>query len=593
MLVSLRPVIEVTVVTNMNKSIVLSFAVMLLVSACGGGGDSEPPAIETPVEQPAPPTTPPAPPTTPPDPPSPPTTPNLDVQAEEAARLLNQASFGPSAQSIEDVMNLGIAGWIEQQLAMPISSHADFVELARFREGVVGDGTVSRERRIEAWWEIALQGDDQLRQRVAFALSEILVVSENSVFEEDTLGIALYYDILAEHAFGNYRDLLEDVTLSPIMGLYLSMLGNQRPNIELNIRPDENYAREVMQLFSIGLVELDTDGTVLLDGSGVPIPTYDQDIIEAFARVYTGWNFAGATAQTFNRFFFNYNTREPMLPIEAFHDTTEKTLLNGFVVPAGQTAEEDLTMALDNIFNHANVGPFISKQLIQKLVTSNPTSGYVERVAAVFDDDGAGVRGNLAAVVRALLLDEEAREGPTSLPDTFGKLREPILVATHLWRAFQAESPDGIFSLGFPEFFFNQAPLAAPSVFNFFSPSFMPQGLISGQGLFAPEFQIATDTFLARQSNFLSFSVFAGHSQIEDQTDDRILIDLSEEIALADSAEDLLTHLDILLMAGSMSDSMRDILRVAYEQTADFDPIDRVTNLIFLIMSSPQYVIQK
>ena len=438
-----------------------------------------------------------------------------------------------------------------------------------------------------------MQGDDQLRQRVAFALSEIMVASENSVFAQDTLGIALYYDILAENAFGNFRELLEDVTLSPIMGLYLSMLGNQRANVELNIRPDENYAREVMQLFSIGLVELNNDGTIILDGNGSPIPTYDQDTIEAFARVYTGWNFAGATAQTFNRFFFNYNTREPMLPIDAFHDTTEKVLLNDFVVPAGQTAREDLAMALDNIFNHDNVGPFISKQLIQKLVTSNPTPAYVERVANTFNDDGTGVRGNLGAVVRDLLLDEEAREGPTDFPDTFGKLREPILVATHLWRAFRAESPDDVFSLGFPEFFFNQAPLAAPSVFNFFSPSFMPQGLVSQQGLFAPEFQIATDTFLARQSNFLAFSVFAGHNQIEDQTDDRILIDLSEEIALADNPEDLLTHLDILLMAGSMSDNMRDILITAYEQTAGFEPTDRITNLIFLIMSSPQYVIQK
>ena len=563
----------------MKKLIILSLLAPLVLSACGGGGSDEAPPAAPPVEE-----------STPPDPP---TSPDLDVQAEEAARLLNQASFGSSSESIEDVMNLGIEGWIDQQLETPASSHADFVNLARLREGVAEDENVSRERRIEAWWEIALQGDDQLRQRVAFALSEIMVVSENSVFNQDTLGIALYYDMLADNAFGNYRDLLEDVTLSPIMGLYLSMLGNQRPDVERNIRPDENYAREAMQLFSIGLVELNNDGTVRLDGSNQPIPTYDQDIIEGFARVYTGWNFAGATVQTFNRFFFNYNTQEPMEPVEAFHDTGEKTLLNDFVVPAGQTAEQDLAMALDNIFNHPNVGPFISKQLIQKLVTSNPTPAYVDRVASVFNDDGNGVRGNLGAVVRALLLDEEAREGPSDFPDTFGKLREPLLIATHLWRAFRAESPDGVFSLGFPEFFFNQAPLAAPSVFNFFSPSFMPQGLISEQGLVAPEFQIATDTFLARQSNFLSFSVFAGHNQIEEQTDDRILIDLSEEVALADSSEDLLTHLDILLMAGGMSDDMRAILTTAYEQTAEFEPIDRVTNLIFLIMSSPQYVIQK
>lgn len=550
---------------------------VLLLSGCGGGSSNQ---DSTPIVTPQPLPTP------------PPVAVEPPSQAQ-AARLLNQGSFGPRTTDIDTVVALGIEGWIDSQIDAPISSHAQGVNDARFSEGALANQTVSRERRIETWWKIALQGEDQLRQRVAFALSEILVVSENSVFNEDTLGIALYYDILVNHAFGNYRDLLEDITLSPIMGLYLSMLGNQAPDSALNIRPDENFARESMQLFSIGLVELNLDGTMRLDENGLAIPTYNQDIIENYARVYTGWNFAGANEQTFTQFSRNYNTREPMQPVQAFHDTDEKSLLNNTFVPQGQTAEQDLAIALDTLFNHQNVAPFISKQLIQKLVTSNPTPAYVERVARVFNDDGNGVRGNLAAVVKALLMDEEARNGPELLPNTFGKLREPILVATHLWRAFDGESPDGVFSLGFPEFFFNQAPLAAPSVFNFFSPDFTPQGIISEQGLVAPEFQIATDTFLARTSNFLSFSIFAGHNQIEDQTDERILIDLSTELALADDPEQLISHLDILLMAGQMSDEMRDIIFAEYTQTLTFEPIDRITNLIFLIMSSPQYSIQK
>ncbi|MBO1256050.1 DUF1800 domain-containing protein [Alteromonas sp. 5E99-2] len=551
---------------------------LLLLSGCGGGDSSnqEPAPIADPQPVPAP----------PPIAVEPPT-------RAQAAQLLNQGSFGPRTSDIDNVVALGIEGWIDSQINAPSSSHAQGVNNARLIEGVSDNQTVSRERRIETWWEIALQGEDQLRQRVAFALSEILVVSENSVFNEDTLGIALYYDILVNHAFGNYRDLLEDITLSPIMGLYLSMLGNQAPDNTLNIRPDENFARESMQLFSIGLVELNLDGTLRLDENGLAIPTYNQDIIENYARVYTGWNFAGANEQTFTQFSRNYNSRAPMQPIQAFHDTNAKTLLNNTFVPQGQTAEQDLAIALDSLFNHQNVAPFMSKQLIQKLVTSNPTPAYVERVARVFNDDGNGVRGNLAAVVKALLMDEEARNGAELQPNTFGKLREPILVATHLWRAFDGESPDGVFSLGFPEFFFNQAPLAAPSVFNFFSPDFTPQGIISDQGLVAPEFQIATDTFLARTSNFLSFSIFAGHNQIENQTDDRILIDLSTELALADDPEELISHLDILLMAGQMSDEMRDILFAEYTRTLTFAPVDRITNLLFLIMSSPQYAIQK
>jgi uncharacterized protein (DUF1800 family) len=260
--------------------------------------------------------------------------------------------------------------------------------------------------RIDAWWKAVMQSDDQLRQRVAFALSEILVVSDlNNDLRSQPEGMVTYYDLLLTHAFGNFRDLLEAVTLSPIMGTYLSHLGNEKADDALNIRPDENYAREVMQLFTIGLDELNQDGTAKLDANGNTIATYGQAEIEGFARVFTGWTFAGS--ETFKRKSRDYVA--PMQAFEEYHSQRQKTLLNGDIIPQGYSAQESLQLALDNLFNHQNVAPFISKQLIQRLITSNPTPQYVERIASVFNDNGEGVRGDLAAVVKAIYLDDEAR----------------------------------------------------------------------------------------------------------------------------------------------------------------------------------------
>lgn len=511
----------------------------------------------------------------------------------ESARFLNTASFGATVSSIENVSNIGFEGWLNEQIALPASSHVAYLQALESNLNLAEDEKLHRKERLEAWFTHAITAPDQLRQRVAFALSEIFVVSDQSTFGDDTYGLANYYDLLINNAFGNYRDLLEQVTLSPIMGMYLSVLGNEKPNEEANIRPDENYAREVMQLFSIGLVELNNDGSEKRQ-NGQSIPTYNQETIKAFAHVYTGWNFNGTTADTWWQFYRNYNSMMPMTAVEAFHDTSEKHLLNNVVIPENQTAKQDLDIALDNLFNHPNIAPFIGKQLIKKLVTSNPSPAYVARVSATFNNNGQGIRGDLGAVIKAILLDQEAMDG-TSSNVNFGKVREPILRAVHLWRTFDASSPNNRFQFNWPDYAFAQAPLSAHHVFNFFSPDYAPPGIVSDNNLIAPELEIVTENFLTRTSNFLAYSTFWGHTEHEDERDDenRILIDMISLKPMVDDTEKLLTHLNMLLLGGTMSTQMQDILTEAFNKTSDQAVNDRLSNLLFIIMISPQYTVQR
>ena len=389
---------------------ILAIVTSMMLVACGGGGGS---SNSTPIPPPLPP---------------PPT-----VTKAEAFQLLNQTTFGATEQAANGVIDSGIEAWIDNQFVQPASLQLPYLQSLPRPQPI---GLLNGDR-VDIWFQNAIDGNDQLRQRVAFALSEIMVVSQLGALQQAPYALASYYDMLARNAFGNYRDLIEDVTLHPAMGVYLSVLGNQKPNPALNIRPDENYARELMQLFSIGLVELNIDGTPKLDDQSQPIPTYDQAVIEGFAHVYTGWNWAG-----FARFEFarptEANQTQPMQLYPDFHDTGEKLLLNGVVLPAGQSGQQDLAAALDNVFNHPNVGPFMAIRLIQRLTTSNPSPAYVQRVAEVFNDNGAGVRGDLRAVVKAILMDAEAR--PELPMEIDGKLKEPLLRLTQLWRAYDATS---------------------------------------------------------------------------------------------------------------------------------------------------------
>jgi len=551
--------------------------VALTLTACGGGESAEeiqPQPVPVPVPTPTP------------EPPPLPTN-------NESARFLNMATFGANVSSIENVSRIGFEDWLDEQIALPATSHVAYLQILEPTLNLAEDERLRRGERLEAWFTHAITAEDQLRQRVAFALSEIFVVSEHSTFSDDTYGLANYYDLLLNNAFSNYRDLLEEVTLSPIMGMYLSVLGNQKPNEEENIRPDENYAREVMQLFSIGLVELNNDGSEKLQ-NGQSIPTYNQDTIKAFAHVYTGWNFNGATEETWWKFYQNYNSMEPMTAVDSFHDTSEKQLLNNVVVPANQTAEQDLAIALDNLFNHENVAPFIGKQLIKKLVTSNPSPEYVARVSAVFNDNGQGVRGDLGTVIKTILLDQEAIEGTNSNAN-FGKIREPLLRAVHLWRSFEASSPNDRFQFNWSNYAFAQTPLGAHHVFNFFSPDYAPPGIVSENNLIAPELEIVTENYLTRTSNFLAYSTFWGHTEFEDENtkEARILIDMTSLKPMINNTNELLDHLDMLLLGGTMNDEMRVILTAAFDETSEQEVNERLSNLLFLIMISPQYTVQR
>ncbi|RTZ60289.1 MAG: DUF1800 domain-containing protein [Gammaproteobacteria bacterium] len=530
----------------------------------------------------------------------------------ESARFLTQTTFGPTSASITHLQNLpSFNAWLNEQFAMPASLSQEAYVRSRCPE-VEGNPGCGQDTwvpsRHDQWWTNIIEGQDQLRQRVAFALSQIFVVSGKAPALSDTqFGLANYYDMLVQNAFGNYRTLLEKVTLHPVMGIYLSMVRNQKADPANNIRPDENYAREVLQLFSIGLHKLNLDGSLKLDANQHAIPTYGQNTIKEFARVFTGWNYAGIG---WDDWFGDSDRTQPMTAVAQYHDTGEKHLLNGAVLPAGNSAEQDMTAALDNIFNHPNVGPFISKQLIQRLVTSNPTPAYVARVASAFNNNGSGVRGDLKAVVRAILLDAEARNGPTSLPDTFGKLREPLLRISHLYRAFKAQKRDGgewneypgtaVYSFsGISTYHMEgdtgQGLLRSPSVFNFYLPDYSPSGEIRRAGLVAPEFQIVNENTVAAVANAINSSIRADSNASWTSP-----LDLSVEEAMVDDANAILDHLNLLIFSNQMSAGIRQILHDHlldtsrwWGDTPEEERRNKVRDLISLSFMSPDYQIQR
>jgi uncharacterized protein (DUF1800 family) len=479
--------------------------------------------------------------------------------------------------------------------------------------------------RQERWFANVLRGEDQLRQRVAFALSQIMVVSQIGALSDLPFAHADYHDMLARNAFGNFRTLLEDVTLHPAMGIYLSMLGNRRAVANTNLRPDENYAREMMQLFSIGLVQLNIDGSVKTDATGQPAPTYDQAIIEGFARVFTGWTWACpstlptctfTTARVQLGFAANYNQVKPMQLYADQHEAGTKQLLNytgaalpGGLVPANQTGAKDLADALDNVFNHPNVGPFIAKQLIQKLVTSNPSRAYVQRVAERFNNDGTGRRGNLEAVVRAILLDAEARNAASgSGAATAGKLKEPLLRLTQFWRAYGVTSASGKlgvarnFSGGTPSAQFGQGQGLSPSVFNFFSPSYAPPGEIADGGFVAPEMQLATEILAASSTNYFYTQAFSRtQAQAANLNADDMYITTTDELAIAGDSEALINRVAERLLggAGQMSAALKTEAKAQIERTTvpatnqTTALATRTADAIYFVVTSPEYALQR
>lgn len=571
-------------------------------SGGGGGGGSVPaePTVPDPVPDPVP-----APAPAPAEPPDRPA----------AARFLTQASFGPDEASIARVQALGYAGWIDEQFAVPASSHvANWDALTAQLRTVNPSAWAGQDGVFNSFWRTAVTADDQLRQRVALALSEIFVISMQDTFVgNEPRAVAHYLDMLAARGSGRYRELLEGVALHPMMGRYLSSLGNRKADTRTGRVPDENFAREVMQLFSIGLYRLNSDGTQQL-ADGQPIETYGPADITGLARVFTGWSWACPVAPTvtnatcFSTGSVSVNgtsrsdperSMKPMILYPGMHAPEEKRFL-GALVPANTDGETSLRIALDTLASHTNVAPFISRQLIQRLVTSNPSPAYVRDVAQVFTATG----GDLKAVVKALLLHAEART-PSA---TGGKVREPLLRMTAYYRAFNATSDGGHWRIGNtddPGSKLGQSVLRSPSVFNFYRPGYVPPGSAAASaGLVAPELQIAHETSAAGYVNYLRSVVFSGVGVVNGAPFNRadVQADYRGELAVADRPAELVDRLDAKLMGGSMPAALKAEIVAAVAsvpiQTHSQAAIDlgkkvRVTSAVLLTLASPEYQVQK
>ncbi|MCL4176587.1 MAG: DUF1800 family protein [Verrucomicrobia bacterium] len=561
-----------------------------------------------------------------PESPAPPPAPTTATNPGEAARFLTQSTFGPTDDSMTALEATTYAAWIDAQQALPPTRHLPYVQHRRaeleLRDGNDGWQTP----RNEAWWQHALTAPDQLRQRMAFALSQIFVISQFGALDGNHEGTSLYYDTLVDHAFGNYRDLLEVITLSPMMGTYLSMMRNQKPDPTTGHEPDENYAREVMQLFSVGLNRMHADGSLMLDGQGLPLPTYTQDDIVALAHVFTGWgpHYDPATPPRWSNgnvadrnawFRWGYDELRPMSFYDEFHDTQDRTILGGTLIPAGTNGVQRLELALDAIFLHPNLGPFLARQLIQRFVTSNPSPGYIQRVAQVFDNNGQGVRGDLGATLKALLLDYEARHPEVRYSISYGKPAEPLLRMTRMLRVLGvppplADSGDHRLFLNFQWSMPEQAPLLASSVFNFFQPGFSNPGPIAQAGLLSPEFQIFAETTAIRQANRHFESMSWGIWTPEpDGTGGRAVVrfDFAPLVALLNTAgltpqaaqDRLIDHLNERLLFGTMSPELRQDIRSAFAALPTwFDySTDRQTwrarMAAYLVMTSPEFFVQR
>lgn len=543
------------------------------------------------------------------------------AQAAATARFLNQATFGATAKTIVSSMSKSRETWLDEQIALPQTRHLPLLDERVEEIGLeaVPEPEIDTEawvrdiQRSDIWWESAIWGEDQLRQRVAYALSQILVISNVSdVLFNDSRGIANYHDILAEHAFGNYRDLLQAITLNPIMGEYLSMIRNEKADANRNIRPDENYAREVMQLFSIGLVELNLDGSVKLDGNQQPIATYGQDDIKNLARVFTGWNHA-----TINQ-WWEWTSNgiaevTPMKSFTAFHDSNSKVLFGDNSIAANLTPQQDIEAALDILFAHPNIAPFISKQLIQRLITSNPSPAYVERVASVFNNNGDGVKGDMAAVVKAIYLDDEAVNGYTQNPEIFGKLREPLLKVAAIWRAFKAQGVPVLEENGYlsqhrlrfrgSDRDLGQRPYGSFSVFNFYRPDYQQPGEIKQNDLVSPEFQIMTDSQLISATSRISGSIFWRDTQNPWPQSEQVNYNwdiypaqlyLETEKLLSTTPSTLLDRINLLLMAGQMSENLyNSIVDFLVEFSSNTSAEMKVYDALFLTVGSPEYAVQR
>lgn len=511
--------------------------------------------------------------------------------AMQASRFLQQAQFSASDAEIAAVQSQGYTAWLATQINAPVTTTGWDWQMAQGFNNTTYLNSVSPCDYM--MWQQLITSADAVRKRVALALTEFFVVSSNGLpINSRSFAMAQYWDVMVAGAFGNFRTLLEEITLNPAMGVYLNTKGNQKANAATGRVPDENYAREVLQLFSIGLYELNLDGTNKLSG-GQPIETYTQSDITNLAKVFTGWDFdaTGSTAIT-----NPLSVRNRMKLTVSLHETASATFL-GTTVAANTSGTAALAIALDAIFNHANVPPFFCKQLIQRLVTSNPSSAYVARVASIFKNNGSGVRGDLKAVVAAVLLDSEARDDAKLADTAWGRQREPMVRLVQWARTFGATSSSGQWLVGDLSDMgtrLGQSPLRSPSVFNFFRPGYVPPNTaIASQSLTAPEFQLTNESTTAGYLNYMMTTIKSGHNAA---SGGMAAPSYTAELALVNDAAALLARLNSLLCAGQLSTATVDVIKTAIASISTStvaNQVNRVCAAILLVMASPEYLIQK
>ncbi len=514
----------------------------------------------------------------------------LDADLFEASRFLFQASFGGTRVEIEELSEtLDFEGWLDAQFLLPETSYEettqevwDTVLFHRLANGYDPDDvSIHGPNHViwnYSWWQALQDNEDYLRQKIAYALSQIYVISNESDLRAFALAVGSYYDLLMGNAFGNVEDLLMDVTLSVPMGYYLSHLNNPKEDIEENIHPDQNYAREIMQLFSIGLYELNQDGSRKIDGDGEFIPTYNNDDIVEMANVFTGLGPGGIMdfvtwidVPYFGLGMYGADKTVPMVMYEDFHETKEKIIFGGdLTIPANQAGMTDIEQTVSYLFNHDNMPPFFSRLLIQRLVKSNPTPGYISRVAAAFIDNGSGVRGDMQAIIKAILLDDEARECAPMQLDFAPRMREPFTKYVHISRPLALDSPMGRYWNSSFNFFNSskQIPLYSPTVFNFYLPEYHPVGLLSDNGYYAPEFFLhntSTATGMINQVNNWTLWDNYLYSWEDNYGDVDVPILTDELHGFADEPEKLINELDIRYTHGQLTDETRTIIRTAIE----------------------------
>ena len=547
----------------------LALAATTALAACSGGGGGSSPISVAPTPSPTPTPTP---------------TP-IAITPQQASRFLQQATFGATKADIAQVQSLGFDGWITDQVARPRTAHWDWLVSNGYNVAANINNTTGFDNTV---WRQIISEPGQLRQRVGMALSEIMVIGIDGVnLQWKQFAAAAWLDVLLDNALGNFRTLMERITFNAAMASFLTFLNNRRANAATGSVPDENYSRELMQLFTIGLNRLNMDGTLQLAG-GQPIETYTPADVSQLARVFTGLSLDSTDNTTPDRY------RRSLVVNASLHETGASTFL-GTTIPAGTEGVAAVRLALDAIFAHPNVPPFVSKQLIQRLVTSNPTPAYVGRVAAVFADNGSGTRGDLRAVVRAILLDSEARADTGTSSTTGGKLREPVIRFANWARAFGATSTGGLWPIG--DTTSSTTRLAqslgrSASVFNFFRPGYTPPNTaISNASLVGPEFQITNELSVVAYINYMQTVIQNGAGTGTD-----VRGNYAAMIALAGDSAALVDEVNLLLAAGQIGAANVAAIRAAVDSiaaTTTAGQTNRVYTAILLAMASPEYITQR